>query len=71
MPYRIFKRKRYKLTPWGYFPDPHARSTTVHPGVATVEEAREICSRGPANVAYEEGHEYQHLPFYDYEYIKD
>jgi len=66
MPIRIFKRKPYKRTDWGYAPNPRARCTTIRRGVATAEEAREICSRGPANVAFEEGREYRHLSFYEF-----
>jgi hypothetical protein len=66
MSYRIFKRKPYRRTGWGYASDPHARCTTIRRGVATEEEAREICSHGPANMALKEGREYRHLSFYEF-----
>lgn len=66
MKYRVFKRRPYKRTAWGYAPNPGARKTTLR-YVDDIEQAREICDRGPANQARDAGREYRGLMFYEFE----
>jgi len=64
--YRVFKRKPYKRVGQGYVANPGARCTTIRRNVETIEEAYEICSRGPANRARDEGREYRGLMFFEF-----
>lgn len=66
MTYRVFKRKPYKRVGGRYVAHPGARCTTLRRGVENIDEAREICSRGPANRARDEGREYRGLMFYEF-----
>ena len=68
--YRVFSRKAYKRVrrPFiglCYVPNPGARRFTIAT-VATIEEARAICERGPANIARDAGREYRGLAFYEF-----
>jgi hypothetical protein len=66
MTYEVFKRKAYKRVDGRYVPHPDARRTVLRRGIPTIDEAREFCSKGPANVALEAGREYRGLHFYEF-----
>ena len=66
MNYRIFKRKAYRRENGKYVPNGGARKTTVT-YVSDIDEARLICSSGPANVALKQDKEYRGLCFYEFE----
>lgn len=67
MSYRIFKRRPYTKTAYGFVFNSRARCTTIRRGVPTAQEARDICAQGPANIAIDQGKEYRHLMFYEFE----
>lgn len=67
MTYRVFSHKVYARASWGGFvPKHNGRKRTIARG-KTIEEARAICSDGPANKALGAGKEYRHLAFYEFE----
>lgn len=65
MTYRVFSRKAYKRERGQYVPRA-SRGRTIRRDVQTIEEARQLCASGPANVALREGREYRNLPFHEF-----
>lgn len=69
--YRVFSRKVYRVErgPLGlgkrYIPI-IGNKRTVRTGL-TMQEAIELCKKGPANIARDRGEEYRHLSFYEFE----
>ena len=66
--YRIFSRKAYRRENGRYVPNGGARKITIG-HAETIEQARQMCAGGPANVARDDGREYRHLPFHEFEAI--
>lgn len=64
--YRVFSRKAWRRAGRSYVPNPGARKITRARGL-TIEQAREHCAQGPANLARDAGREYRNLTFYEFE----
>lgn len=64
--YRVFSRKPWRRESGRYVPNPGARKMTVQRG-CTLEQARELCTLGPANRARDAGREYRGQTFYEFE----
>jgi hypothetical protein len=61
--YRVFKRKAWKRIDGKWVPFA-TKGQTIRAGL-TLEEARQLCAQGPANMARDAGKEYRGLPFYE------
>lgn len=62
--YRVFKRRAYQRQNRQWVPF-HTKGQTIREGL-TLEEARQLCATGPANMARKAGTEYRGLVFFEF-----
>jgi hypothetical protein len=64
--YKVFSRRTMRRAKGIFVPNPGARRTTIRRGL-TVEEARQLCKQGPANMARDAGSDTRGLVWYEFE----
>jgi hypothetical protein len=62
--YEVFKRKAWKRERGQWTPYA-TRGRVIRSGL-TLDEARQLCKEGPANIARDAGREYRGLAFYEF-----